>query len=170
MIPLFTTMPTGTSLLELVEVILTRPNKVPLSSPTQTSKDLLPEQPIVSKDADLPLFGTKNGFRDSKTVIVVFLSGDLLTADRTLGGRERYLARSGNDLKCEPTSTSYTSRKTFRVKKAAIRVGASVTVSSDLRSCSHTLSLVYGRDISMAVYPDGTKSRRSGLYRTHRLF
>ena len=82
-------------------------------------------------DVDLLLLGTNSVFRDSKAVILVFLSGDLLIADHTLGERECYLARSSNDLKSEFAPTSDTGRKTFRVEKAAIRVGSSVTVISD---------------------------------------
>ena len=47
---MFTTVPTGTALLELIEIILFCPDKVPLLSPVQAAKDLSPEKEIIFID------------------------------------------------------------------------------------------------------------------------
>ena len=94
--------------MELIEIILTRPYKVPLLSPVQTAKDLSPEKELIFIDENPPFLGTNSVLSDSQTVVFVFLCGNPSIVGRTSGDGESYLARANDGLECEFTSTSYT--------------------------------------------------------------
>ena len=134
--PLFTIVPTGAALLELIEIILTRPYKVPLLSPVQAAKDLSLEKEIIFIDKNLLFLSTKSVLGDSQTVVFKFLCGNLSIVECTAGDGESYLARAKDGLEHELTSTSDTGRKALRVEKTTVRIGTSITVI-----CNSTLVL-----------------------------
>ena len=51
------TMPTGSSLPDLCDVVFARPSMVPLVSPVKAIKNLLPDQPVVFSDPGLGSVG-----------------------------------------------------------------------------------------------------------------
>ena len=128
---MFTTVPTGTALLELIETILMRPDKVPLLSPVQAAKILSPEKKIIFIDKNPLILSTNSVLGDSQTVVFKFLCGNLGIIERTAGDGESYLARAKDGLERELTSTSDTGRKALRVEKTTVRIGTSITVISD---------------------------------------
>ena len=123
---MFTAVPTGTAFLELIEIILFRPDMVPLLSPAQAAKDLSPEEEIIFIDKHPLLLSTNSVLGDPQTVVFKFLRNNLGIVVRTAGARESYLARAKNGFKRKLTSTSDTGRKALRVEKTTARIGTSI--------------------------------------------